>query len=213
MGLGCVLIVWGALACVGATMLGVLLVGAAATRKSGPLPRRLLRSIGWFAVPFLYVVYFAVAYLLYAGVCELRGYDPALGDGWYLPLGHHYEFQSIDTWEQCSVDNGGESVVYPVREIGREGDFVFGQSAGRYFVIRTSDGRRWDFADAASMQKTVHALGVRDVELEDVSTFYSHNRWGFFDLAAGLLIVGGAAALTIAVALFINWQRARAAQR
>lgn len=207
MGCGCVLVFWGLLACVGAAIVGLAVAVTAPHEQEGPLWSRIAKSVGYFLVPFGYVAYFGVAFLIYAVVSGLRGYDPGIGDMFNVPLAHGYGLVCIDSPDQCFIENG--AYRQPVSQVGRDRDrdFVFAMSAtGQYLAIRTSDDRRWVFPNEQSLRTEMRAAGAHEIELEDVDTFYSHNRWGFFDAAAIVVILLGAVALPfVSVGLWDRW--------
>src|SRR5207253_6631539 len=102
-GIGCVLVLWGILACVGAGIVGAILAATRFAAGAGTRRQKIFPALGWFAAPFLYVAYFAAAFVVYWVVSEARGYDQGIGDRWTVPLGHGYEFRCIDTYDQCFV--------------------------------------------------------------------------------------------------------------
>lgn len=202
MGIGCVLVILGLGACIAAALLGTLFAATSGAGRRNPIA-----ALGWFALPFAYVAYFGVAFLAYAFASEARGYDAMIGDSWSVPLGHGYEFGCIDTWEGCSVGKR-DAEQQGVRRVARDGAFVLGEKeSGGFFALRTTDGRRWDFADETAMRRTLQALGVRDALLQSTEEFYARNRWTLFDAIAASLILGGAVVLTIGIALFLRARR------
>lgn len=205
MGCGCVLLLWGIVACGGAAIIGIVVVPVGPPQQQGPLWSRIAESAGCFLVPFVYVGYFGVAFLLYAVVNGLRGYDPGIGDMFNVPLAGSYGLVCIDSPDQCFLEDGDYRQA--VTQIGRTRNFVFAKSdTGQYIGIRTSDDRRWVFADAQSLRTKMRAAGAKEVDLEDVGSFYSHNRWGAFDVVAVVVILAGAVALPfVGIGLWDRW--------
>lgn len=197
MGPGCVLMVGALAALILATGAGVILVSRApggATRRE-----RLLRSIGWFAVPFLNVAWFGVAATVYAFAQEARGYsviEPVA-----VPVGNGYRLACPDQWQECVV--GDDAEMFEVTSLGRDGDCVFGgKKGGGFFVLDTRRRQRFDFPDERSMDAALHRRGVTRVRLQSNYSYFTVNRWDLFDFVVETVVLT-AAVLLNAFALIV----------
>ncbi len=191
MGLGCVVLIWGILATFVFAVLSVALATMSyrRQRRAGEVSARALLAAAAF--PFALLAYGGVAFVAYAAWCEfVRGVDPGLGDVDQVPLDGGYSLVIIDVPEQAYLDSRDGEQVGPIRRLGIAHGVIAGESADvGLFVIRVATGERSNYTDARAWRAALAHLGAQSVRLEDPSELYLHRRWGWLDVAAGLVIL------------------------
>ena len=106
MGIGIVLIFWGVVGLIGATIGSVILrrIASNFTQGRGKDPRRLLFAIRLF--PFACLGWAAGVFIVYAVVNEIVFHrDPGIGDGWTCPLPNGYAIAMTDVTDRGFLYN------------------------------------------------------------------------------------------------------------
>jgi hypothetical protein len=190
MGLAFVLLIWIVLCGAVAVPMGAA-VGYWSWRNSRDAPGpRLPRAIGAALLPMLLIATGLAWFAAYAAYCVLiRGVDPAIGDGFMVPLANGYYFCMIDTPEQAFImKNGcdGVAAVDGVRQVGVAGDLVAGAASDATgFVLDTRTGGVTRLADSAAALAQAPAAAP----LRPPDEFYASRRYGWQDGVALLLLV------------------------
>lgn len=163
----------------------------------GPFEDRLFPALFRFAIPFVYLAYFAVAIITF-GIVRSRGVLPS--DSFEIPLGNGHQLLCIDSLRGCSLDGSGS----PIGELGMSGGFVYGhEDLGGYFLMRLRDGRRSHFENEPAWRAALAAEQLSNVTLTPIAEFYEDEPptrpWGWRDHLGIMLIAAGAVALSAAL--------------
>ncbi len=224
MGLGFVLLIYFVILSVAALGFAIYLGGKAyylSIRSS--LKTRLKRTAVAAVVPYLWLGYFGVAFIIYAIWCaEVRGVDPGLGDSWFVPIQHGYSLKMIDTHDSPFLARGNLSVLKPIELLGIQGRFLYGKTRPaspdrfhdvrtqmrapenspnektqpQYFLLNTLFVEMWQFESEEELHSAMKALGLEAPgEMQSATYFYFKRRWGFADAAAVALILALPAAV------------------
>ena len=153
------------------------------------------------ALPFVILVYGAVAFIGYSYWCEeVRQVDIGIGDSWKVPIANGYFFCMLDVPDRGAVMQGGCSggfLVEDITAVAAVGDTLVGVSKGRGFTFDTLTGHFQEFPDAERATAQVSPVPV----LQDPNWFYASRRWSLADaISIGAVGLG-------AVGLFIIWNR------
>jgi hypothetical protein len=193
MGIGFVLLVWFILGCISAIPVSIFLV-IVYYRKKRKTPidgKRIIKSIGLAALPFLFLIYFVIAFVIYGFWCDFyRGVDPGLGDCWYVPLGAGYEISMIDVPDKAWIDKNDEPVLSGIVEIQKIYPYIYGRRESRYFMLDMNKGNLIYHNNIDALNEALRAKGIMQVKkLQSVHSFYISYRWGYRDLIAVVIIM------------------------
>jgi hypothetical protein len=198
-GIGCVLFVWALALGSGAVVSAALLaLWSWRNQRRAFGYARILKVLAAAALPFLLLIYGAVAFAGYAIWCEtFRHVDVGIGDVWQVPVGNDHYFCMIDVPDNGYLLKGGCSgrpIVDEIIELAAADDLVIGNSKSHgAFELDTRTGTLLTFT---SMEAVLARTTPRPV-LRKANDFYSHRRWGYADAIVAALIGGQGIAITI----------------
>jgi len=214
MGIGLVLIFWGVVGLVGATLASFVLpiVVSQFSRGTGNELRRLVFALCVF--PFACVFWAGAAFVFYGTVNMLAFHrDPGIGDGLGTPLPNGVLLESIDVFDRCSLHKNdpaaedaymGEPLVSDVRALQLAGQYILGRvqrgtapegapdSVEFYFVLDTKTSDQAKYQTLIDLRSAADKLHVQ-LALEpfyDVYTRYTRYRFTWFDGLGAILIFG-----------------------
>lgn len=193
MGIGIVLFFLLVILSVAAFFPAILLGARARSLSRGqPLMTRLRRMAFAAAVPYLWLGYFGAAFIVYALWCEeVRGVDPGLGDGWYVPLQNGYSLDMIDTHDNPTLREGPIAILSNLELLGVQGEFVYGRRGFQgYYLFNTLSAEMEQFGSEEKFLSAMETHGLDPPgEMQSAVSFYFRERWGFADVAAVALIL------------------------
>ena len=212
MGIGIVLLIWTVagtfLAAIGGLVLRsftqLVTRGAKRGRSKAMSTAALFpfACLGWAAVMFLFQAFISQ---------NLLHRDPGIGDTWHCPLPNGYALLMVDDpnygWVYNPKTQPGEAVgtrgdtIANVRALQVAGRYILGAAdsqasehgndngnqADSFFLLDTQAGKRMTFVRYQALAFQAQQLGIRP-ELEPITSVYSHYRFTWFDVLAGLLI-------------------------
>ncbi len=199
MGIGFVLLIWAVLLGCAALPVGLGLgVWSWRNQRTAPESRGMLRPIAAAALPFVLLVYCGATFIAYAIWCEeVRHVDAGIGDSWAVPVGDDHFFCMIDVPDDGYLLKGGCSgapAVSGITELAEIGDRIVGNSRSRGpFVLDTRSGAVQTFA---TLEAALGQFSPRP-SVQTAKSFYLRRRWGWADLAAGVLTGVPAAGIVI----------------
>ena len=143
--------------------------------QSGSLRKSPIKQ---FLIPVGIALCLFLTIIGYSIWCEAAlGEDPGFGDAWQVRLSNHYSFVMIDTTEEGIIEEpNGRQPVYGIRKIGQDGNFLFGEARGNYFVVDTYSKQIWTFASKQAQQDQCVTLGIRSNTLFTPDEFYNRNK-------------------------------------
>jgi hypothetical protein len=143
-----------------------------------------------FLIPVGIAMGLFLAIIGYMIWCEVvLGEDPGFGDAWQVQLSNNYSFVMIDTTEEGFIEEpNGHQPVYGVRKIGQDGNFLFGEAQGNYFVVDTSSKQIWTLSSKQALQDQCATLGIKSNTLFTPDEFYNRNRKWFLSLLPFIII-------------------------
>jgi hypothetical protein len=192
MGIGIVLLFWGVVGLVGATIGSVVLPGIVSGFTNRPAEdcRRLIRTTRLF--PFACLGWAAGVFVFYAAVEGIVFHqDPGIGDGWTCRLPNGYAIEMIDVTDQGFLYdpktqdiNSGEALSgvrvlqlagqYILGGIDRESIDHIGYRQGpidSYFLLDTRTRQRTDFPTYDALRDTASKLSI-PLRLERIDVLY-----------------------------------------
>jgi hypothetical protein len=92
------------------------------------------------------------------------------------------------TAEGCIQEPDGRQPIYGIHKIGQDGNFLFGEAQGNYFVVDTSSKQIWTFASKQAQQDQCVTLGIKSNALFTPEEFYNKNRKWLLSLLPVLFI-------------------------
>lgn len=214
MGIGFVLIFWGVLGLIGATIGSAILRQIASDFTQGRVrssPQ--LRAIRLF--PFACIVWAAGVFISYAVINEVAfDRDAAIGDGWTCPLPNGYAIQMIDVSDHGSIYTprthmkmgiGRVTAVANICMLQVAGPRILGRALCRsngiqvtedhdavlpYFILDTATGTQVNFYTYDDLRAAAAPMNVQ-VHLEPIDVVYGRYRFTWFDGLAAALFFGG----------------------
>lgn len=237
MGLGFVLLLWTVVGLVLASIAAAVLGGATAFLTRGAESGRRRALLAAILLPFACLVWGGCVFVLQAVVNEgVLHRDVGMGDSWHAPLPNGYAILMIDVTDQGWVynprtqpDDSGvaekEDAVSGVRHLQVSGNYILGdidshsfEHAGTdsnaidsYFLLDTASGKRSNFADYESLRHEAAQHNIT-LKLEPIESVYSHYRFSWFDVFAGILFVGPPLAAFLVLVFWVRRiRRTRAA--
>ena len=216
MGIGIVLIFWGVVGLIGATIGSAILPRIASYFTQGAVQRsrRLIWAIRLF--PFACLVWAGGVFIFYAVVNEMAFHrDPGIGDGWTCPLPNGYAIEMIDVTDRGFVYNPRTQKINGAVVASNDAlaDVCILQLAGRYilggapcqtdedpgpeghgkvlsyFMLDTATGTHADFPTFDALRAAVAPMKVQ-VHLEPIDVVYGRYRFTWFDAVAAALMFG-----------------------
>ncbi len=199
MGIGFVLLLWAVLlGCAGLPVGLALGLWSWRNQRRSPSRAGMLRPIAAAALPFVLLAFGGAAFIAYAIWCEeVRHVDAGIGDSWAVPVGNDHFFCMIDVPDDGYLLKGGCSgtpAVDDVSELTEVGDRIVGNSrSSGPFVLDTRSGALQTFA---TLEAALGQFSPRP-SVQTANSFYVRRRWGWADLAAGVLTVVPAGGILI----------------
>jgi hypothetical protein len=223
MGIGIVLIFWGLVGLIGATVGSVTLPRVAShfTQGAGKDCRRLLLAMRLF--PFACLAWASAVFVFYAVVNEIVFHrDPGIGDGWTCPLPNGYAIEMIDVTDRGFLYNPktqdinlglheSRDAISDVCELQLAGRYVLGGANCRaavphgpedhdailsYFLVDTGTGTHTDFPSYEALNRAATETNIQ-IQLDPIDVVYRRYRFTWFDAAAAAGMLG--------VPLFCAW--------
>ncbi len=209
MGLGIVLLFWGVVGLIGASIGSLVLPRIAShfTRATGKNSRRVILVTRLFL--FACLVWGGGTFVAYAIVNEAVFHrDPGIGDGWSCPLPNGYALEMIDVTDRGIVYNPRsqrtpgvmeqEDALFDVRSLQIAGPYILA-GVGRqypsddgpekccmnYFLLDTRTGRRTKLSNYDGLREAAARLGAQP-SLETIDAVYTRYRFTWFDGVAAL---------------------------
>ena len=160
-------------------------------QENAGLPESFRKSpIKQFLIPVGIALCLFLTIIGYIIWCEVAlGEDPGFGDAWQVRLSNNYSFVMIDTTEEGLIEEpNGHQPIYGIRKIGQDGNFLFGEAQGNYFVLDTSSKQIWTFPAKQAQQDQCATLGIKSNTLFTPDEFYHRNRKWFVSLLPVIMI-------------------------
>lgn len=190
MGIGFVLLFWAILGVICATVAAVFLAGIVylVSKRQGKVQFRWLLLFA--AAPYVFLVYGAVAFVVYAVWCEdVRHVDPGIGDTWYLPVVNGYDLVMIDTPEQAYLQPPPREHAsqLPLSQLQLTGRFIAGRDESEFFLLDTITGSRIVCASEECLKREMASRRLGPLSLEKADDFYFSRRVTAADTYAVLI--------------------------
>ncbi len=210
MGLGVVLLFWGAAILIASAGVAGVLAGVVywVERRRGRVRKRWLVAAA--ALPFLLMVYVGGVFAAYAVWCEaVRDVDLGIGDSFRVPLGNGYSLMMIDTSEQAVIlGPRGEQSHFGLNRVGSNGNVVAGEDEHGFFLVNVRQHTDTSVESKTELQRQLSYLGIGELQLLPPDEFYVRHRWGAVDgVAAAVIGIPPLAALFLFGVRFARSQR------
>jgi hypothetical protein len=216
MGIGIVLIFWGVVGLIGATIGSVILPGLASHFTQGRVQRsrRLIWVVRLF--PYACLGWAGAVFVFYAIVNESVFHrDPGIGDGWTCPLPNGYAIGMIDVTDRGFVYNPKTQTIDGVVAESNDaladvcvlqlvGPYILGGAPCRtdvphgpkdhdavlsYFLLDTATGTHATFPTYEALRVAAAPMNIQ-VNLEPIDVVYGRYRFTWFDAAAAAAMFG-----------------------
>lgn len=214
MGLGIVLIFWGMVGLMGASIGSAILPGIASHFTFGRArgSRRLIWALRLF--PFACLFWAGGAFMFYAVVNEFVFHrDPGIGDGWTCPLPNGYALEMIDVTDRGFIYNpktqkidgavlASDDALADVCVLQLAGRYILGGAPCRtdvppddhdavlsYFLLDTATGTHSDFPTYDALRAAAAPMKIQ-LKLEPIYDVYGRYRFTWFDALAAAGIFG-----------------------
>jgi hypothetical protein len=143
-----------------------------------------------FFIPIGIALSFLIMIIGYIVWCEVvLGEDSGFGEDWQIRLVNKYSLAMVDTMEEGYLEEpDGRTRLSGIRKIGQDGDLLFGEAEGNYFIVDTASKQVLSYFSEQGQQDKLAALRVKTVILYTPKDFYFRNRkWGLYFLPFILL--------------------------